>query len=378
MNLTRVAANRNGLEGHPRISSRWGIALVPLLLGALLVTMPVPARSQQGAADTVHAFGPEVSTEPAPGTISGAVVDPSGAAIGNASVQLSREEQSLPQQVLSGGDGQFSFTNLAPGPFQLTVAADGFATQTMLGTLKAGENYDAAPIALTLAAKRTDVEVNVPRVEIAEEQLKEQEKQRVLGILPNFYVSYVPDAAPLTSGQKFRLAWRSTFDPVNLVLTAAVAGAQQANNSLKEYGQGAQGFGKRYGADFAYSVTSTFIGSAILPSVLKQDPRYFYKGTGSTKSRILYAVKMAVICKGDNGKWQPNYSGILGSLASGALSNLYYPANDRSDVAVTFENTAIGIGTTAAANLLQEFVIRKLTPAARNHGKTADPSQLID
>jgi len=78
-----------------------------------------------------------------------------------------------------------------------------------------------------------------------------------------------------------------------------------------------------------------------------------------------------VICKGDNKKWQPNYSGILGSLAAGGISNLYYPDSDKTGAALTFENTLIGIGTTAAANLLQEFVIKKLTPNAPKIVSTA-------
>ena len=211
------------------------------------------------------------------------------------------------------------------------------------------------------------MQVVVPRAEVAEEQIKEQEKQRVLGLIPNFFVSYVPSAAPLTSKQKFELAWRSTIDPVTLVLTGVIAGGQQANNTFSGYGQGAQGYGKRYGANYADLVTHTFIGSAILPSLLKQDPRYFVKGTGSVRSRILYAIANSVICKGDNGRWQANYSDILGSLAAGGISNLYYPPQDRSGAALTFENAAIGIGTTAVANLLQEFLIRKLTPHSRNH-----------
>jgi hypothetical protein len=106
---------------------------------------------------------------------------------------------------------------------------------------------------------------------------------------------------------------------------------------------------------------------------LKQDPRYFYKGTGSTRSRILYAIANSVICKGDNKRWQANYSNILGSLAAGGISNLYYPAADRNGAALTFENALIGIGSTAAANILQEFVIRKLTPNPSNSRSTAKP-----
>jgi hypothetical protein len=180
-------------------------------------------------------------------------------------------------------------------------------------------------------------------------------------------VTYIPDAAPLDTKQKFQLAWKTTVDPVTFGITPAAAGLEQATNQYGGYGQGAQGYGKRYGAGYADLVTGTFIGSAILPSLLKQDPRYFYKGTGSTGSRILYAIANSVICKGDNKRWQANYSGILGNLASGGISNLYYPANDRG-AGLTFENTLIGVGTTAAANVIQEFFIRKLTPNIPNHG----------
>jgi hypothetical protein len=108
-------------------------------------------------------------------------------------------------------------------------------------------------------------------------------------------------------------------------------------------------------------VTSTFLGDFLLPSVFHQDPRYFYKGTGSTRSRVLYAIANAVICKGDNKKWQFNYSYVIGSLAASGIANSYYPPKDRG-VGLTFENSGIGIASTAAANILQEFVIRKLTP----------------
>src|SRR5208282_4381345 len=163
-------------------------------------------------------------------------------------------------------------------------------------------------------------------------------------------------------------AWRSTIDPVNFAITGVVAGAQQATDQFSGYGQGAQGYGKRYGASYADLVSGTFIGGAILPSLLKQDPRYFYKGTGSVRSRLLYAIANSVICKGDNGHWQANYSSILGSLAAGGISNLYYPSTDRSGASLTFETALIGTGESAAANLFQEFLVRKLTPKVPNNG----------
>ena len=243
--------------------------------------------------------------------------------------------------------------------------------------LHSGEIYTSPPIALAVATAVTDVEVVLSPEEVAEEQIKDQEKQRVLGVIPNFYVSYVPDPVPLTARQKFGLAWKTTIDPVTFVLNGGFAGVEQATNQFSGYGQGAQGYAKRFGASYADTVSSTFIGGAILPSLLKQDPRYFYKGTGSTRSRILYALANSVICKGDNRRWQANYSGILGALASGGLSNLYYPSTDRDGLGLTFENALIGIGQGAAANILQEFVIRKLTPKLPNQGPPKSQSGVV-
>jgi hypothetical protein len=289
-----------------------------------------------------------------------------------ARVRLTRGDHSQDQEVLSGGDGQFSFANVGPGAFQLTITAAGFAAQTSSGILHAGEIQTVPLIALDVATAVTDVQVSLTRTEVAAEEIKVEEKQRVLGVIPNFYVSYIADAVPLTSKQKFNLAWKTVIDPVTLVLVGGVAGVEQAENHFSGYGQGAQGYGKRFGAGYADTVAGTFIGAAILPSILKQDPRYFYKGTGSIPSRALYAIGNSVICKGDNGRWQANYSNILGSLAAGGISNLYYPAADRDGAGLTFANAAIGLGATAIANVFQEFVVKKFTPRIPNRN-TANP-----
>ena len=303
-----------------------------------------------------------------PGSISGTVVDQSGAVVAGARVRLTREDQSLDQDVISGNDGQFSFANIAPGLFQLTITSEGFAAQTFSGMLGSGENYIVPQIALAIASDSAEVRVEVSQTEVAEEEIKVEEKQRVLGVIPNFYVSYVPNAVPLTSKQKFKLAWKTIVDPVTFAWTGAVAGVEQAQNDFSGYGQGAQGYAKRYGAAYADDVTGTFIGSALLPSLLKQDPRYFYKGTGSKRSRILYAIANAVICKGDNGHWQANYSSIIGGLAAGGISYLYYPAQNRNGAGLIFETALIGTGASAATNLFQEFIVRKLTPKVAING----------
>ena len=299
------------------------------------------------------------------GSIHGTIVDPNGTAVAGARVKLTRQDQSPSQEAQAGDDGQYSFANVAPGPFQLSITAEGFATQNSSGVLHSGENVTVPQITLALATEVTEVRVELSPIEMAQEQIEDEEKQRVLGFIPNFYVTYVPNAAPLNTRQKFELAWKSTIDPVTFAITGGVAGLQQANNQFGAYGQGAQGYAKRYGASYADLVTNTFIGGAILPSLLKQDPRYFYKGTGSKRSRALYAIANSVLCKGDNGHWQANYSAIIGGLAAGGISNLYYPPNDRG-AGLTFENEAIGIGATAVANLLQEFVIRKLSSHVPN------------
>ncbi len=208
----------------------------------------------------------------------------------------------------------------------------------------------------------TNVEVHVSREELAQEEIAAQEKQRVLGIFPNFYTSYAWNAVPLTARQKFQLAGRSVLDPVSFVAAGIAAGVQQSQNDFRGYGQGAAGFGRRFGANYGNGLIGTFIGGAALPSLLHQDPRYFYKGTGTVLSRSLYAIAMSVVCRGDNGRWQPDYSNVLGDLAAGGISDLYYPASDRNGAATIFENTAIGLATGSAGNLIQEFLIRKLTP----------------
>ena len=256
--------------------------------------------------------------------------------------------------------------------FHLKITAEGFDPQESSGTLHAGEAYAVPQIALALAATTSVVRVQPPPVEVAEDQIKDQEKQRVLGIIPNFYVTYARHPVALNTRQKFELAWRVSVDPITFVVNGAIAGEEQAADDFRGYGQGAAGYGRRYGASYADLTAGTFIGDAILPSLLKQDPRYFYKGTGSLRSRALYAIANSVICKGDNGKWEVNYSAILGSLAAGGISNAYYPDKSRG-AGLTFELAAVRIGANAAENLLQEFVIRKLTPSL-SHYDPANPS----
>ena len=298
------------------------------------------------------------------GSISGTVLDVTGTPVSGAQVRLTRAAPTPVQVSLTAADGHFSFPNIAPGAFDLSIALAGFKTKTVSGAVPATEGYVVPAVTLELAPVVTDVSVGLTTEEIAAEQIKVQEQQRLIAVIPNFYTSYVADAAPMSTKQKFGLAWKAAIDPTSFLIAGIIAGGEQANNSMPGYGQGAAGYGNRLGAAYGDFFIGTYISNAILPSLLKQDPRYFYKGTGTIKSRIRYALAMSVITKGDNGKWQPNYSGILGSLATGAISNLYYPEGSRHGFSTTLNNTLIGIATGAGVNILQEFVFRKLTPKA--------------
>src|SRR6202048_2560426 len=311
---------------------------------------------------TQASAGGQQHAEHQAGSISGKVVDQSGADIAGAVVRLTREGQSSRLEVTSNEDGLFAFSNVTPGSFQLTVSSPGLTTHEFSGALRSGEAYVTPLIMLVIHAQVTEVHVGLTPEELADVQIKEQEKQRVFGVIPNFYVSYEPNSAPLTAKHKFELAWNSASEPIPLIGVGVLAGVGQAGDRWSAYGQGAQGYAKRYGASYANVFAATFIGGAVMPSVLKQDPRYFYKGKGSKRSRILYAVASSVICKGDNGRWQPNYSNVIGSFGGAGLQALYLPANDRRGSGFVVSSALIRLGETSLVGVLQEFVFSKLTP----------------
>jgi hypothetical protein len=355
-----------------------------LVLSAVCLTMLGPHAQAQTArttpapstASSVTALGqPEVEADRLPSSptapvnpaaesaagIAGTVSAPDGHVIMDALVTLVSQPSKSQQTALTDGEGTFHFTRLPPGTFQMTVTAIGFAPWVSHDiALSANQQYQVPEILLGIASASTTVHAVFAGYDLAEQQVHLEEKQRVLGVFPNFYTSYVWKAEPLTAGQKFRLAWRSAIDPVTFLSSGAIAGIQQWDDDFEDYGQGASGYAKRYGANYADGFIGVMLGGAVFPSILHQDPRYFYKGTGSIRSRALYALSTVVIARGDNGRWQPNYSNVLGTFASGAISNAYYPANDRG-FGLTMENSLIGLAAGGGAALLQEFLIRKIS-----------------
>jgi len=298
-----------------------------------------------------------------PGSVIGTVLDQSGAVSVGKVIRLTPQDNSDYREVITGDNGQFSFSNVPAGHFQLSVSSTGFGNEVYSGDLAPGQTFLAPPIVLSVATVVTEVKVSADSVEVATEEIKEQEHQRVLGFIPNFYVSYRPDAAPLTTKLKFQLAWKSTTDVVTIGGAAFLAGLQQAGNEYSAFGQGAQGYAKRFGAVYGDVAASTFLSGAVFPSLLKQDPRYFFRGTGSKKKRLLYAISNSVMCKGDNGRWQANYSNIAGVVSGAALVSTYYPSQNQG--LEILQNSLIRMGESSLAGVVEEFVLHKFTKVGR-------------
>ena len=250
---------------------------------------------------------------------------------------------------------------MKPGvPYQVNISANGLGdwhSSTLI--LAPGEFKILGDVELRIEVERTTIDVAYDPVQVATEQVEIEEQQRIFGFIPNYYVVYDPHPEPLTARLKFQLAFKVVINPVTVAGIALQSAAQQAGDT-PNYGQGAQGFGKRLGANAADGFTNIMIGGAILPSLLHQDPRYFYQGTGTTGSRIRHAVVHPFVCKGDNGRWQPNYSSMGGDLGSSAISNLYYPKSNRG-AGLVLTNFAISSAGRVAASLAQEFLLRRFT-----------------
>jgi len=289
----------------------------------------------------------------------GTLHDAQGNPVGAATVTLIPLGKLGERTTTSADDGSFTFTALPPSQYRLTVEAQGLDFYTSGEfTVRAGASVTLPAIALTISTT-TNVTVTASPDQIAIEEIHEQEQQRVFGVFQNFYTSYIWDAKPMPVKEKYRLAFRAIIDPPQFLIVAGLAGAEQYNGTFPGYGPGIEGYGKRYGAALADEIDSRIIGSAILPSLLHQDPRYFYQGSGSVASRTFHAVSYTFVARGDNGKTQPNYSHLLGRLAAAGISNTYHPAGSRG-IGDTFQTFGIGMAGNIVGNVFREFVLRHL------------------
>ena len=329
--------------------------VLPLILAAFALAAPLVAEDADAPAS------PGVQATGKTGHITGTVTDVNDGSVPGATVVLEGPTLADPRKVVSSDSGYFEFKDLPAGTYNVSISADGFDNWTSSAvTVTPGQYVILTGTKLKVSELHTTVSVVYNAEEVATEQVHAEEHQRVLGIIPNFYVVYDKDPEPMSAKLKFRLALKTSFDPITISGAGVLAAINQAADT-PNYRQGWAGFGERYGAVAADGVSNIMIGGAILPALLHQDPRYFYQGTGTNKSRILHALSAPLVCRGDNGHLQPNYSSVGGDLASAALSNAYYPPSNRG-AGLVFQNVAISTGERMLGTLVQEFVLRRFEP----------------
>lgn len=293
------------------------------------------------------------------GSIQGKVTDTSGAPVLGAVVTVT--DAATSRTTATDGQGAFRISSLPAGNYNVKISANGLADWTA-SNVPASPDSESKPLlaVMRIAPAVTSVTVGLPPQEVAQAQLKQEEKQRVLAVLPNFYVAYESHPAPLSPKQKFHLGMKVLFDPATIVATGITAGIQQQRKSYYQYGQGTEGFAKRFGAEYATAADAILITSVLADSVLHQDPRYFYSGQGSVPQRAWYAVESAFRAKGDNGKWQPPYAGLIGSIAAAEIAQTYHP-DPRTQYTLIGRTLLFRFTGLMAVNLFEELLLKKLT-----------------
>ena len=344
--------------------------------GRILIAFALTSALEGAGAQTVATPSPiHLAALPdSPGTchIRGAIRSEEGGAVSGSHLKLMSSDGRTLAESVTLGDGDYRWDGLGVGEYILTVATEGFLPAAYRIRIPEAGGTAVVNVFLKIAPVTDSVTVTASEKEVAEAELQLQEEQRLLGIVPNFFVSYQWQVSHLTSGQKFGLAYKTASDPGNLLLVGTTAGVQQALNTFPGYGQGTVGYSRRFGADLGNLVVGTFMGGAVFPSLFHQDPRYFYRGSGTVRSRFWYAATRAVVTRGDNGRPQPNWSGMLGDISAGAMSNLYYAPEDRNGVRLTLINGLLGIGGDAMNGIVQEFLLHRFTTHTKGrNGKVA-------
>lgn len=316
------------------------------LAGGFILEVPASAQSTEAL---------DIKT----GSILGTVVDSANDTIPNAMIIL-QQPVGEPRTVVTKDDGSFAFHDVTPGiVYQITATAQGYGEWNSSVTVQPGQDKALTDIKLHIVAAHRAVTVTYSSNDVAAQQLKVEEQQRVFGFIPNIFVTYEPHPEPLTVKMKFHLAYKGLTHPTFFAFEALWAGVEQGAD-MTDYRLGARGYGERFGANLASGASEVLFANAILPSLLHQDPRYFYRGSGTKGSRAWHAILAPFICQADNGKSQPNYSQMGGSLISAALSNTYYPDSERGP-GLVFTNFGTSMGLHVALGLAQEFVLGKFT-----------------
>lgn len=342
-----------------------GISFYSLIaVGQTAGVLPESPEPQAEAAATAQTQA--APTSKSGSTLSGTVLDTNGDVIQGAHVQLSHTNaQGTPRENKSGATGQFVFTDIQPGTYIVTVDGKGMAAFVSKPiNVSADESVIVPNVVLGVAAASTSVTV-MDKEAASIEQMKVAEQQRVLKVFPNFYSSYEWNAPPMLAKQKYELAARTLIDPVTFLTTAGIAGAEQYKNVFPSFGPGIEGYGKRYGAAFASHASGELLTRAVFPSMFHTDPRYFIMGKGSTTSRATHAVTSTWLTRGDDGGRRINWAEILGSMSAAALSNAYFPAQERG-VNLVLINGLGNLGGDMVDNLVREFLLSRVTTRGKH------------
>lgn len=357
-----------------KLNTILGFVWCLLLLGTFITSFAQeasPADAQPAPLPNAPDFlqEPAQPAESQTGNISGTVFDMSGDVLQGATLTLAGSAGFAARTTKSGTEGQFEFASLPAGTYTISATGAGMSQyRSSPIELKAGEFRIVQRITLAVSGGATSVTVTANEEELSQQQVQIAVQQRVIGVVPNFYSSFDWNAPPMMAKQKYHLVFRALIDPVSFLAVAGIAGAEQYKGVFPAYGSGIEGYGKRYGAALANRISGDLLGRGVYPSIFHQDPRYFYKGRGSVASRTLYAMEAAVMTRSDSGKWEPNYSQVLGNFSGGAISMLYYPASDRGASLVLLNGLA-DTGADAASNLIREFLLKRITshvPAGDN------------
>lgn len=359
--------SRVGVLPGGYLTDRWYlifiVVLLPLTSVRLLAQATAPSPPTEPAPRSGAPQDQEISqrqlNEARRGTIVGTVTDVNDDAIPGATIVLQDPGPSVRRTLTTNENGWFEIRDVESGiPYHVTISATGFSSWTSPVFIVKPGQYKILDIS-RLRPEEVHTTVTVTpqsSEEIAAEEVKIEETQRGFGFVPNFFAVYNASPAPLTAKLKFSLAFKVATDPVTIAGVVMLAGLGQSTRR-STFSDDWKGFGEGLGANYANQFTYTMLGGAVLSSLLHQDPRYFYKGTGTTKSRTLHAVAAIFIAKGDNGRWQPSYSSLGADLASAAISNTYYPASNRG-VRLVLQNFAVNTAVHMGVHLLQEFVFR--------------------
>lgn len=314
-----------------------------------------PAQTQSGS-----------SSSAADASVAGTVLDTAGDVIQGARVELKQEgAPGTLRTIQSGATGQFEFTGVVPGTYVVTVSGKGmteFVSKPI--AVQTDEPVMLPNVVLSVEGAATTVRV-MDKEAASIEQVHIAVQQRVMKVFPNFYSSYDWEAPSMLAKQKYHLAVRTLIDPVTFMTTAGIAGAEQYKDVFPSFGGGLQGYGKRYLAAYATHASGELLTRAVFPGMFHTDPRYFIMGDGHPiRARAAHGIASTFITRGDDGKRKINFPEILGSFSSAALSEAYFPAQERGGSLLVINGFG-DLGGDIVDDLIREFLLAKMTSRAK-------------